>query len=177
MYRENESNYGPLFGHHVPESKEKKPLINNPNMGLLSELIDELYSEAYRRGDFSSLNGMAEIRKRGEIKTSPRTIFGMFRKASEHGCMDAQYNLRICYLKGFGTKRCVQEAIYALSKAASQYDLRFLKVLNRLQMDEQGPSEDLKAKLIIAERCDDMESIEPLWKVESDKDPPEDITK
>lgn len=136
-----------------------------------------MYSETYIRGDFSGLNGMAEIRKRGEIKASPRRIFGMFRKASKHGCMGAQYNLSICYLEGFGTKRCVQEAIYALSKATSQYNLRSLKVLNRLQMDEQGPSEDLKAKLIIAARRDDVESMEALWKMWSDKDPPEDVAK
>lgn len=136
---------------------------------------DELYSKAYREGDYEGLSGMAEIRKRGEIKAFPHRIFRMFKEASEHGIMEAQYNLGMCYLDGFGTKRSVQDAIYALSKATSQYDLRSLKVLNRLQMEEQGPSDDLKAKLIIAARCNDRESMEMLWKMESDEKPPEDL--
>ena len=86
------------------------------------QMAEELYSKAYKRGDFNGLNGMAELRKEGAIKASPHKIFNMFRKASENGCLDASFNLGICYLEGFGTKRCFQEACYALSRTFPQSD-------------------------------------------------------
>lgn len=137
---------------------------------------DDLYSMAYAKGDYNGLAGMAVIRKRGDIKASPHKVFKMLREASGHGIMEAQYNLGMCYLEGYGTKKSLQDAIYALSRATSQYDLRSLKELNRLQLRLEGPSEDLRAKLIIAARCDDVESMMMLWSMDSKEKAPEDIS-
>lgn len=109
------------------------------------------------------------------IKTSPCKVFKMLKEASDHGIAEAQYQLGMCYLEGCETRRSAQDTIYALRRAASQYDLRFLKELNRLQLKLEGPSEDLRAKLIIAARCDDVRSMMILWKMEPKDDPPKDI--
>ena len=33
LHHRKRSDYGPLFGQHVPKTRGKKPLINNPNNG------------------------------------------------------------------------------------------------------------------------------------------------
>ncbi len=134
-----------------------------------------MYSMAYSNGDYNGLASMAVIGKRGDIKTSPCKVFKMLKEASDHGIAEAQYQLGMCYLEGCGTRRLVQDTIYALRRAASQYDLRFLKELNRLQLKLEGPREDLRAKLIIAARCDDVKSMMILWRMDSKDDPPKDI--
>ena len=60
---------------------------------------------------------------------------GFFQNAAEQGLAEAQYNLGVCYINGWGVPQDVEEAIKWLRKAAEQGYEDAIDALKALEVD------------------------------------------
>ena len=136
------------WGEGVPQDREKAKSLGIKNdASFLLFLVNECGSEQPKNAAEISARRFEESIERGDPQAEFRRGYGYytdekyqdavvwFRKAAEHGQVDAQFALGKMYLEGKGVARDAVQAALWLEKAAEQWDLIAMFMLAKMNLD------------------------------------------
>ena len=110
-----------------------------------------LHLECAQKGETFSQYCVAEFYSEGKHtrgKANPIKAFEWYRKAADQGLDLAQYELAMCYRKGYGTAKNQTKAFEYLQKAARQGHARAQVELGKCYEFEWGTDKDLEQALL-----------------------------
>jgi TPR repeat protein len=136
------------WGEGVPQDREKAKALGVKNDGsFLLFLINECGSEQPKNAQEISARRFEEAIERGDPLAEFRRGYDFytdekfedavywFRKAAEHGQVDAQFALGRMYLEGKHVVRDTAQATLWLEQAAEQWDLIAMHMLARMNLE------------------------------------------